>query len=347
MVTLLIAIIAFVAFAAIFEENLVKYKWQIYISVGIMLVLVATFRIVGNDNDSQTYERYFFTYDEPITALAVEYTFIVISFFVNKFTDDVHGLFFMYALLGVTLKLIAIKRMSQFLFLSLFVYLCYFFVLHDMIQIRVSVSTALLLLAIKPLCEGRKRTAFFFLLAAAFFHYSSLAMLALLFIGNGKLSERAVFLLGLIIPVGFCAYLMGIDIISTVPIPYIGDKIELYKQLKDMGRYDEIAIFNDPVFLIRVFMFYTLLVFHETIYEYNKYFPLLMKTEGLSFVCFFLFSSLPVLAVRLSELFSVVDIILYANVVYVCRPQYMGKVFVMAMCLMLFYMNVFVHNYVT
>lgn len=346
MVILLIAIIAFIAFAAILEDNLVKYKWQIYIFLGVVFIMTAAFRVVGNDNDSQTYEYYFLHYDEPLTALAVEFSFIIISFFVNKFTTDVHWLFFIYAVLGVTLKFLAIKKLSKFLFLSLFIYVCHFFVLHDMIQMRVSVSTALLLLAIKPLSEGRRRTALLLMATAAFFHYSSLAMLAVLLFNNKPLSNKMLWFMAAIIPVGYAAFLMNIDLVTTVPIPYIGEKIEMYKQLKDMGRYDELAIFNNPIVLIRIFMFYLLLAFHDTIYNYNKEFPLMMKIEALLFICFFMLSSLPVLAGRLSELFSVVDIILYTNVVYIFRPQYMAKLFVFAMCLMLFYMDVFVLDFI-
>lgn len=345
MVIPLIAILVFVAVVAIFEDNLVKYKWHIYICVGVALVLMATFRVVGNDNDSLTYEYYFLNYDDPLTALAVEFSFVLFSYFLNNFTQDVHGLFFVYALLGVTLKLVAISKTSKSLFLPLFIYLSHFFVLHDMIQMRVSVATGLFLLAINPLCEKRKRTALLLIVTAVFFHYSSLALLAAFFISNKPLTERMVWGLGLIIPVGYLAYLMGIDLITTVPIPYIGEKIEMYRQLKDMGKYSEMAIFNNPIVLIRIFMFYTLLMFHETIYEYNKAFPLLIKIDALSFVCFFFFSSLPVLAGRLSELFSVVDIILYTNVVYICRPQYMAKAFVFMMCSMLFYMDVFVLDF--
>ena len=43
MVIALIAILVIVAIAAILEENLIKYKWHIYICMGIFLILIATF----------------------------------------------------------------------------------------------------------------------------------------------------------------------------------------------------------------------------------------------------------------------------------------------------------------
>ena len=295
---------------------------------------------------SQTYEYYLFNYDEPLTAFAVEFSFIILSSIVSKFTSDVHGLFFIYALLGITLKFIAIKRASKFLFLSLFIYLCHFFVLHDMIQIRVSIATALLILAIKPLCNNDKRTVFVLIATATFFHYSALALLVLLILNNKPLSQKALIIMASIIPVGYIAYLLNVDLITTVPIPYIGEKIEMYRQLKDMGEYAEMSMFKNPITLIRTFMFYLLLIFHDTIYEYNKSFPILIKIDCISFFCYFFFSSLPVMAGRLSELFSVVDIILYTNVVYIIRPQYMAKLFVLVICTMLFYMDVFVLDFI-
>ena len=184
MIGLLLAVFVFVALLSFCEKYITRYKWTIYIFIGIVLILMAALKVVGNDDDSESYELAFLNYDDPFKSLSIEYSFLLLSSIVYKFTSDVHGIFFVYALIGITAKFIAFKRMAKFLFLSLLVYISHYFILHDMIEIRVSVAAAFFMLAIKPLCDGEKRKAFVYICMAVFFHYSALILLFLLFFNN-------------------------------------------------------------------------------------------------------------------------------------------------------------------
>lgn len=344
MIGLLLAVFVFVALLSFCEKYIGRYKWTIYIVIGIVLILMAAFKVVGNDDDSENYELFFLNYDDPYKILSVEYSFLLLSSIVSKFTYDVHGIFLVYALIGITAKFIAIKRMAKLLFLPLLVYISHYFILHDMIEIRVSVAAAFFMLAIKPLCDGEKRKAFVYMCVAVFFHYSAFVLFPLLFFNNETLSKRMRYILAAIVPMGYLAYFAGVDLLTTIPIPYIGSKLEVYRELKDFGHFEEIYVFKNPLLLMKITVFYLLLVFYDTVYEYNKELPMLMKIMGISLACFFFFSSLPVLSGRLYELFGVVDIFLFPCIVYVFRPQYIAKIFVFLMCFISIFMDVFIYE---
>lgn len=56
-----------------------------------------------------------------------------------------------YAILGVTLKLIAIRRYSLLPIFSIFTYISMYFILHEMTQIRAGVATAIFLFALEDI----------------------------------------------------------------------------------------------------------------------------------------------------------------------------------------------------
>lgn len=61
---------------------------------------------------------------------------------INQFNQLLLGgndqiFFLIYAILGVTIKIIAINRLSSFTLLSVYLYICLYFVLHEMTQIRI------------------------------------------------------------------------------------------------------------------------------------------------------------------------------------------------------------------
>lgn len=56
-------------------------------------------------------------------------------------------------------------------------YISFYFVLHEMTQIRAGVVSALFLLAVYYIAKKEKRKALLLIIVGSFFHYSSLALL--------------------------------------------------------------------------------------------------------------------------------------------------------------------------
>ena len=53
---------------------------------------------------------------------------------------------------------------------------------------------------------------------------------------------------------------------------------------------------------------------YDIIKEHNPYFPIMIKMMGLSIFSFVTLSALPVLAFRISEIYGIVEIILFTNI---------------------------------
>ena len=87
-------------------------------------------------------------------------------------------LFFLVVALGsVGVKMALFARYGGSLFGCVMAYLSYFFLLHEMTQIRVGLAIGLLYFSWFSWMEGRRRAYYFFGLLAALFHVSCLIFL--------------------------------------------------------------------------------------------------------------------------------------------------------------------------
>lgn len=326
MITLLLLFSIIIAILVMIESKQSKYNVYIYLAIGILLICYAGLRQVGFDNDSENYEYTFKHYDQETILKEVSYTFF--AWFLNLFTDDVHFLFMIYATLGVSTKFIAFKRIfKDFWFLPIIVYLGNYYILHDMTQIRAGVASGIFLMSLKPLAEGDKKKTAIYYLCALFFHYSSLILFPLLLLNNNDLKKWQKWLLISIVPVSYIMYFAHIEI-TAIPIPYISDKMDTYMTMRDKGLLGEsINVFN-ATFLLKIFIYYFIIYFYQTIYKFNKYLPLLLKILALSIFSFLFLSPLPVMAFRIMEFYSIVDILLFSSIVYVFKQEWLGKLFV-------------------
>ena len=183
-ISLLCALVAF------FEEKLSNFKWWIWGLLCFLLIIVATFRPLGMDNDSIAYEIYYYNFDNPRSVLTVEYSFRVISEFIYNYFHNYRYLFLLYALLGTTIKFYSIKKLSPLPFLSVCIYIFTYYVVHEFTQIRAGVASAFLLLSLIPLSKGNKSLTLVVILFASLFHYSSLLMSILLCFDNKTMSKK-------------------------------------------------------------------------------------------------------------------------------------------------------------
>lgn len=338
-----LAIILFLAcLLSLIEERLGDIKWYAYAFLGLSLLVIAVVKPIGMDNDSLNYENYYFNFDNPLFEEVIEPTYRTISKFCYYTFHDFRSVLLIYALLGLTIKFVAFKKLSQQLFLVVAIYISNYYILHEFTQIRAGVASGLLLLAIKPLCDRKYGLSLLLILIAFFFHTSSAILLVLFFISNKDLSKRSRILWSLLIPLGYVFYFMKFKI-DAIPLPYIGDKLAAYQELLDKGVLDEINVFN-LVFLTRIAIYFFLLFFYDTLKEHNPYFNIMLKVYGISLFSFPAFSAIPVFSFRISELFGVVEIILFSNICYSMRPLWAGKLTVITIAVTLFCINVFYNN---
>lgn len=305
------------------------------------MIFTAGLREVGFDRDSPNYEYFFYNTDDQLVKISVEFTFLWLSKILYNFSSDVHIIFMFYAFVGISLKMFALKKLSHLWFLPMIIYLGNYFLLQELTQIRASVVTSILLLTIIPLAEGKKLVVFLMIAACCTIHYSSFSLFPILFLNNKDMDTKQRILWASLVPIGYVCCFAGINILAEIPIPYISEKIEMYQELRDKGiKGDEINVFN-IVILVKVISYLYLIYFYDTIRAFNPYSSLIIKYMGASLFSYLIFSPLPVLAVRISELYGVVDIMAYSFIFYTIRPVWLGRIVVCIIGLALYSINMF------
>ena len=321
----LFTILLFVCALSLIEDRLQKYNRGIYITLTVVLILFAGLREVGFDRDSENYEYYFNNYDDPVLEFAVEFSYRLLSYFLHLFSDDVHTIFLFYAIIGISLKLFAFRRLTNFLYLPIAVYLANYYVLHDLTQIRASIASGLMLFTIPYIGDNRKKVAMCLLLLAVMFHYSAIVLLPLIFLKNTDLSVKERWIWAALIPIGYFMYFIQVNIATFIYVPYVSDKIDIYNDLRNKGLVgDEINVFY-WVFILKCFVYMYVLYFYDTIKQQTKFLPLVIKIMGVSLFLYLFLAQMPILSFRLSELFGISEILMFTYISYTINPQWLGK----------------------
>jgi hypothetical protein len=175
----------------------IKQQYKIGFFIVVLLILFAGFR--GSvDNDYDTYEMMYNKISNNINV-NIEPTFYFITDFVNYLQSNISLLILIYSIIGVSLKTIALSRLSEFWLYSILVYFSFFFILHEMTQIRVGIASAFILFSIQPLKKNQLLHFFALITLGTLFHYSTLLILPVLFLNKNSISKGFYVL----IPFGF------------------------------------------------------------------------------------------------------------------------------------------------
>lgn len=311
----------------IFVEDYIpeNHRKLIYWGTCVLLILLAGTREIGLDPDSAEYEK---TYLDPYNTDvmdSVEFTYIMIAQAFNSFTRDAHPLFLVYAFLGVLLKFCAFRRYTDSWLIVVFMYISFYYELHETCQIRAGVLSGCMLLAVPCIADGQRWKAFLWIAIGTCFHLSGIILLPLLFLRNKPLGWLWKTVLALSIPLSFAfaGFEVGLDFASE--IPYIGDKIALYSEIENKGKQlvSSLNLFG-PLHLLMVLLFYYLLFFADTLTERFRYFPLMLKILALALVSYAVFSFIPVMGERMCSMYRTIMIVLLPTIVYTLRPKWCG-----------------------
>lgn len=335
MALIIIFLFTFAALCAFLEEYLGAYKKFLYFFFAVALILLAGFREIGVDPDSDNYEYTYQHYESDTEQERVETSYIFLSMLLNNFTSDAHAIFLLYAIFGVGLKFLAFRKLSPLWFLPLVVYMGYYFELHEMTQMRTGIVSGLFLLSIPLIADGKRGKALLLLLIGALFHISALALIPVVFLSNKKMTMRWKLIWACVIPFGYMMYFSGTSVLLNADLPYVGNKLALYQTAAEkVYQVVTVNVFS-PIHLLSVMLFYYMLFFYDTIVEENKYVTIMLKVFSLGLACFTIFSFVPVLAQRMCYLLNIVNIILYTNIFYTFRPKWSSALLICALSLLL------------
>ena len=316
-----------------------------WLFVWLVLVLFAGLRNVGVDRDSYNYfyayyleAKHFADYLSGMRMVGEPAAVLLASFVKYGLSSGFSLFLLIFALIGVGLKLLCIRKVSPFPALSIALYLGSYYLIQEMTQIRAGVATGFGLLSMYQLSRGNRRGAVFFSLLATAFHFSALAFLpvALLF-SNDRLNRRGYLALLLIGAATTFLHFNFVRLIVSVLFARLDPRISTYVQ---MSPTQHVEVLN-PVFWMKAVICAVAVVKIENLKKRWPISVILVKCYCMSFFAFGLLSAIPAAALRLRELFGVVDILLIPMVVAAFREKMLVRLGLVAFAIVSFLLYIF------
>lgn len=282
--------------------------------IGFVLIIIAGFRPIGIDHDSLNYFSVISNPNYQINLLSKSPTFWIIYKSIYLFFDgSIRSFFIIYAVIGVTLKLYVIKKISHFPLLSLLSYISFFFILQEMTAIRAGVATALLYISVFYIIDKQFFKFLFIVLVAVLFHYSAIIFLPMYFIVN-KIKNKYLFavlpLFGLFIHLSNFGLFFIKKLTFYLP-DFLSYKLHIYFNLLTENKITHISPFTLGNVLLLLIFYINLFKIN---FKENKLDIILIKLLSIGFFLLFGLSFLPVFAYRLSNFFFFSIIFLIPNV---------------------------------
>jgi hypothetical protein len=301
----------------------VKRNVKLFVfTIGLLLVVFAGIRGAAVDRDYNNYVSYFELASPFRDYLTGAASFInepaanIIASVVKDWFGGSSVIFFIiFAILGITIKIHALSKLSEFLSFSVLIYFTNYFFLHDMTQIRAAVSIAFFLLSLDSIYRKKLGSFLLFVFMGALFHYSILVTIPLYFLNVQKLNRAfyALLLIGITV-LGWA----HVNIFNTVFVPIVS------RVSPRFAAYTKLILAADlynPLYIIRVAICLFLIWKAELLAPRNKYFIILLKINIISLCLFSLFSSVGAVAYRLREFLGVVEVILLPMIPYAIKER--------------------------
>ena len=249
-------------------------------------------------------------------------------------------MFFTFALLSISLRVFLFKKMSPLFWGSIIVYLSNIYILHDLIQIRAAVASALLILLVY--FSYKRKLPFFLItyLLSVCFHYSAILFIVVWFISPANKPNRYLLLL----LVSYMVYFAQVSLsflIPYMPISSISNLLTGYAG-RDSFENNVFNLIQLGRIAVAFFFFYSIKS-KKINYPWFIYF---LKVYILG-LCFFpLFSSLSGVSLRLMELFvSCEPIVIPIGFLITLKKEVFYKIAVLAYAVLFFYIYYNASNY--
>jgi hypothetical protein len=282
--------------------------------IGLVLFLIAAFRPIGIDSDSNGYVKILQSLEREQYVL-IEPMFRLIAFIFNYNT---RALFVTYALLAVPLKMFAIFKLSKYPLFSLLTYFCLFFILHEMTQIRIGVSIGILLLSITDLHDRRFIPFLLKVLLATLFHFSAIVFLCAYLFNPYSINKRNYAIIPTVLIGLGMLRLTGtavVDIFNVIGniLPVTDFTLKIIRNVEFQAQSDYVVnVFNYQYMSYIVIYFFCLESVEKSNSPYNI---ILFKIFAAGLIAFYILAPFPAVGVRISDMLCVSLVFLIPNMV--------------------------------
>ncbi len=276
-------------------------------------IIIAGLRSPFIDSDYQNY----------LTSISrgwgiAEISFYWISDFSYLLTGDTLLVFIIYAIIGITTQFYAIYKYSTDFWLSFIFFFCTYFVLLDMNAMRAGAACGIAMLAWKPWSENKHLITLSLLILATLFHYSfGVLLLAYLFVkNNNKFIHYFVALVPLAYMFHFIVNLESL--FALFNLTFVNVKFTSY----EVAQSGELSIFS-TVLILRIIVIATLYFFRDALSKKCDMFYLLLKLYILGFFIAVIISAIPIVAMRMLDIFVCSELILLPLFCEIVKPRYL------------------------
>ncbi len=283
---------------------------RLYLPIlAFFLIAVAGLRSAQIDRDYVNYLSWF----ETLTSGALTWTdfgkdpaFVIITYPFAKLHINYAGALTLFIAIALVAKLAFAKLASNSTWLTLFVYLmvCRFFLVQEMTAIRVAAAIPFLSLAILLVYRKKKKLGLLCYLAAVAFHLSALIALPLLVLTYCNVRFRSIWWILCLVPAGIA---VAVSLRSVLELVANFDRLSPY-----FGENAEVQTFAISLlsvyFLVRITILILATWFWRELSDEERLIAF-CSACGVFFQAV-LYSN-DVLALRVSELFGLFDILLF------------------------------------
>ncbi len=315
-------IICFFALLVIFKIS--KFEtFLIFILAIFSLILFCGLRTESNDYDgyreifSQVPSMVDLSYEWIISkSVNVEYGFIILSSFIKLFSNNVVCLMLVVASMSIILNSYVIWKLSPYVFLSLLLYFSHNFILKETIQIRQGLASAIILYGFYK--QNNKLLVFLLVMVAGSIQSSAYLVFIPLYFAYKNITNNQYYMIlitVIILTVIFSGRHLFESILNLFGLP---DSISGYLGWEE---HDFKLGFFSPILIKQILIFSVLLYFRNQLKDKFRYFNFIFNFYFFSTLWYIYFNDFAIIAGRVSNLFSVGEIILIPMLITILLPR--------------------------
>lgn len=319
---LFFTIIGLFSILVIFKIN--KFEtFSLFILAILFLILFCGLRTESNDYDG--YKEIFsqvpsfadLNYEWLINkSINVEYGFIILSSFIKFFSSNVVYLMLVVATLSIFLNSYVIWKVSPYVFLSLLLYFSHNFILKETIQIRQGLASAIILYAFYK--HNNKLLVVLLVLLAGSIQSSAYLTLIPLYFAYKKITNKQFYLIFVIFIFLTFIYSGRHLFESVLNLFGLPESISGYLGWEE---HDFKIGFFSPILIKQILIFSVLLYFRNQLKDKYLHFNFFYNFYFFSTLWYIYFNDFAIVAGRVSNLFSVGEIILIPMLITVVLPR--------------------------
>ena len=334
-----IYILNFLLFLSMFSLDFKKNKKSIKIFMltiaNIYLVIIAGFRIgIGAD-----YYQYLNLYKRVTLEHSTRMEPFITSLII--ITPNFRLFLLSFAILSISIKLYLIKKYSPYIFISLFMYITFFFIKNDMSVIRIGLANGIAFYSLHFLSEKKYLKYVAIIILSTLVQRTTIIYLLLIPIWKIDWDKKKMFSLLLL------SFSIGMININSIlkkiffRIPWVLKNYNYYYE-SSKGYSEKIGL---TLGMVPIFFFTVVFIInYKKLTQKYKYFRVLFLSYFTGANIYFLFNSFSIVATRGSEIFTCVYYFLFPYLLGTTKKKSNKIVIIIILILYSLYLNFYTLN---